>query len=214
VNSGFHLTIKLTAAFSFSFLQSGPILFTLIIQWLVFSFTKLNIAYMFYKVCCFIAFIAITTSFKCARKLYIITGVVTSTKTYCGGAAPSNDILQQYRTPQPIGGKLLYIKKGAENKKKAKIIGKFKSNADGTFTVKLPAGTYCIVEESKAQEFKAPADNKEHEWNKQCLLEAWAQCDYQLVVTNKNISEVKINYHTDCFYSMPCCKYKGAFPPQ
>src|SRR5262245_48101077 len=67
--------------------------------------------------------------------------------SYCGGAAPTPDILAAARRPRPITGRFL-VRRGRRNSVAAPV-ATLQTDATGTGTVALPPGTYCIVSESK-----------------------------------------------------------------
>ena len=46
---------------------------------------------------------------------FLIKGKVTQTWSYCGGAAPTEEILEQCARPQPYNGKVFFLRKGKVN---------------------------------------------------------------------------------------------------
>ena len=94
---------------------------------------------------------------------------ITQTSSYCGGAAPSNEMLEQLNTPVPFAGKIIYLRKGNTNKlcKKAVVL---KSDENGEITALLQPGIYAVVDETKKDKtfyndlrkrFKNPVPNYE-----------------------------------------------------
>ena len=73
-----------------------------------------------------------------------ISGRVLQTSSYCGGAAPPPELLQELATPKPLANKTLYIKNGTANSNSPSL--PFTSDSEGRFTLALSAGAYCIVE--------------------------------------------------------------------
>jgi hypothetical protein len=41
----------------------------------------------------------------------LVSGEVTQTSSYCGGARPSDEMVQEQNRPKPYGGKKFYIRK-------------------------------------------------------------------------------------------------------
>jgi hypothetical protein len=41
---------------------------------------------------------------------------ITQTSSYCGGAAPPRELIEQLNTPVPLAGKVIYLRKGKTNK--------------------------------------------------------------------------------------------------
>lgn len=149
-----------------------------------------------------------------AQSKVCIRGYVTSTEDYCGGARPSDELLQDLGTPKPFANKVIYVKMGTVNKSSNKTIKKLKTDAKGGFSVMLNAGTtYYFVEEWKAKVFVTPKYSPEVVWDIQCLRKRYASPDYVLKVKNGKNPEVQINYHQNCSHNPYCGQYSGPLPP-
>lgn len=142
-----------------------------------------------------------------------ISGTVTSTSQYCGGAEPSRELLDEYGRPKPMAGKELFVKAGKENSKKNKIVCSFKTDSLGNFKFQLAKGSYCIVEKSKTATLVIPENDATSTWDVNCLKTEYSKCDCQLEVTDKDLSGIQINFHTPCPWSVPCRQYEGPLPP-
>jgi hypothetical protein len=98
----------------------------------------------------FLLFILIiTTLSSCAQRkpqFYKVSGTVTATYSYCGGARPSDEMLAELNRPKPMAEKKLFVKAGNSNSKNEAIIKSFNTDAYGRFNIELPKGTYCIIE--------------------------------------------------------------------
>jgi len=149
---------------------------------------------------------------KSKNKMYIISGKVTETSDYCGGARPPEELIEQLKTPKPLADKVLIIKSG-KNNSLTKSIQKTKTDPYGNFTLVLKAGTYCIVDEEKSKKFASKNDDENYEWDNDCLKKNWGHCDYLLVIGKDKVNNIEINYHNHCNYRQPCLKkFKGALP--
>ena len=149
-------------------------------------------------------------------KTYTITGRVTQTAAYCGGAPPPQQVLDQLATPVAYPGKKFYIRKGQVNDPGAGIVQGFTTGADGEFSIELSTGTYSLIVEEQRKNIKATDLEKEFQQvDKQCLLEWWIKPLYVLQVKDKNISGLSFNFHHRCFISgdIPCITYNGPMPP-
>jgi hypothetical protein len=82
-------------------------------------------------------------------KKYSVSGVITGTSSYCGGARPTDEMLADIATPKPIPNKKIYIKKGEINLFKSKVLLTLITDTVGNFKAKLPPGKYLIVDEDK-----------------------------------------------------------------
>lgn len=149
-------------------------------------------------------------------KTYTVTGSVTQTYSYCGGAAPPKELLDELATPVAYAGKKFYIRAGKTNSTKIKIIKSFTTNSAGEFSFRLSPGTYAIILEEQLHKIKAGSYKKEYqEIDEKCLQQWWVKPYYVLEVRNKEISQLNFNFHRRCFISndIPCIMYNGPMPP-
>lgn len=146
-----------------------------------------------------------------------ISGKVTQTSTYCGGAEPSEEILAEYSKAKPYNGKTFYVRKGNTNTLKGKIILSFKADENGKFSFQLPPGIYSIIQETQVKEIKTmdykkngslPADPI-------CLKNWWVKPYYILEIKDKDVIDLHFKFHHPCFVSgdIPCIQYTGPMPP-
>lgn len=147
------------------------------------------------------------------KKSILVRGTVSHIQPYCGGAAPSPEILANLKKPVPSPNFVLHFKKGSANNEKEKVITTVTTNANGYFEVLLPKGEYCIVEDYKGKPFAIPAPANYTTWDTTCLKNAYAGCDYKLNVATKTRDTIKLVYRGHCFYSPKCGRYEGPMPP-
>jgi hypothetical protein len=72
---------------------------------------------------------------------------VTQTHSYCGGAKPPDELLQELATPRPLSGITFYIKNSDTNDYKPAI--EVISNDSGIVYVLLKPGKYCLINDLK-----------------------------------------------------------------
>lgn len=149
-------------------------------------------------------------------KTCLISGLVEQTSSYCGGARPSQQILERLATPTAYPNKIFYIRRGKINCAEAKIITSFTTDSSGKFSISLKPGTYSIIVEDQLNPVdpnKYVNENQQVDW--QCLDEWWTKPYYLLVVKNKNINDLNFVFHHRCFITsdIPCITYKGPLPP-
>lgn len=165
----------------------------------------------------FLLFILIiTTLSSCAQRkpqFYKVSGTVTATYSYCGGARPSDEMLAELNRPKPMAEKKLFVKAGNSNSKNEAIIKSFNTDAYGRFNIELPKGTYCIIEENKTTGIKIPTSDANHKWDSDCLTKAYEHCDYQLNISGKSTDSITINFYIPCEWNKPCLEYTGPLPP-
>ena len=148
------------------------------------------------------------------ENLKTIFGKVVQTSAYCGGAAPTQEILDEFEREKPYPDKILYIKDGDVNLFSKPIIKELASDKDGNFEISLPQGKYCIIEQIKKDELKIPdytEINKIYEQqgqplqyrvDEQCFKDWWKTCDKILVVENQDIKDFVIKFGHSCGW--PC----------
>ncbi len=148
---------------------------------------------------------------------------LTTTATYCGGAAPTQEIIQDLQTPKKLTQTTIYIREGETNSWSQPIIAKGISDENGVVSVELKDGTYCAVFENKAE--KSAYDNLIKLYGEktpyrdavdvECLKTFMEQPEAVFTVKNgKTESAVIINQHQPCsWHSVPCSGYHGPLPP-
>lgn len=150
-------------------------------------------------------------------KTFLVSGLVTRTMAYCGGAAPSEEMLREYRTPRPYAGKVFYIREGSTNTVHAPIILRFTTDSAGRFSFQLPRGAYAILQEEQAtpllpENYRSTAT---HRYDMDCLLDWWKQPYYLLQLIGEPVPDLLFTFHRRCFMNsdLPCIEYTGPRPP-
>jgi hypothetical protein len=146
---------------------------------------------------------------------FLISGKVLQTLSYCGGAKPTQEILDRLSTPKAYPDKTFYVRAGSINDINKKTVVKFNSKMDGTFSFNLKPGTYSIIMEEQllalnTDDYKA----KKQAVDEKCLQEWWGKPYYILEVTDKNITDLKFTFDHKCFLrtDVPCITYIGPKP--
>lgn len=143
-----------------------------------------------------------------------ITAKITVTSDYCGGARPSDEMLEQLRTPKPAIRRAIYIKYGSVNTEKTRLIKKVLTDSNGMFTIQLKKGyTYQFLEEWQCQNFKIPQATQWVKWDEKCFRERYATPNYVLNTKKSKQNLITFNYHQPCFYNPYCGEYSGPLPP-
>ncbi len=156
-----------------------------------------------------------TVSYSLVRKslkIYLISGKVTQTFPYCGGARPTKEILERLATPAVFANKKFYIRRGKINSTTAKIIKSFITDSSGGFSIQLQPGTYSIILEEQLYKIKEEHYKKPNQRvDIKCLTKWWAKPYYLLKVENNNIADLKFNFQRRCFIDsdIPCIYYTG-----
>jgi hypothetical protein len=151
-----------------------------------------------------------------------VVGVYTENYTYCGGARPSQEILDNAEKAIPTANKVLYLKKGVSNNTKQKKLFRVLTDANGQFNFSLAPGKYYIVGSDKIDTkyfqlllTKYGKDSKTYKAiDKKCLNNWLAEPLYSFEVKSSNNDTIKILYTKPCDWnSIPCAQFTGAVPP-
>jgi hypothetical protein len=125
---------------------------------------------------------------------------------WCNGMAPPHD-WKATSTFSPAIVHLL-IREGDVNTDVTPFAELDTQSPDGTFEIELPAGTWCVVDDTKRDVQNAPLPGgKPGDWNHACLLAKRQACDAVVVVeAGRATPEVGVGY-TDggCFWESPPC---------
>lgn len=150
------------------------------------------------------------------KDTYTVSGSVRQTSSYCGGANPPKELLQQLATPMPYPGKTFYIKKGAVNDLTMPVVTSFTTDSNGHFSTRLPAGTYAILVKEQLTEINA-ADYQTNTLSvdKECLAAWWKKPYYLLEIKQQEVASLNFVFHHRCYISsdIPCITYHGPMAP-
>jgi hypothetical protein len=143
------------------------------------------------------------------------TGKIVIHKPYCGGAKPTYEA--SLGSTSPYANAMFYIKTSMNNDKKSATIAKIITDENGSFKVKLKAGSYVLIHEYKTlslSEFTAkynkPVNFQEFVGEKEAKME-YEKADVEFVVSENNFLE--IIYKSKCFVGLnPLLKYTGPLP--
>jgi hypothetical protein len=165
-------------------------------------------------------FIVVGAAVKPATRLLNelkISGQITQTNAYCGGAAPTEEMEKEFRKKHPLPGRKLYLRAGIQNDVSKPLVAETVSNALGGFEFDVPAGSYCLITEEKfeAKEHKAPEQWGVRFQGEACLKEWMQACDQVIIVTDRSVSHLEINKYQRCFIQTdnPCYAWDGPMPP-
>lgn len=156
------------------------------------------------------------------KKLFKVSGTVTYTSDYCGGAPPSEDLIIQLSTPQPYPGKQLFIRSGSMNDVQNTVLHNITTDENGYFELELPPGEYCMVDEYRLNrdfikrlysttnplENIVPGDST-------CIEDWFNSCLINITVSESDIDSLDFNISRPCFRpeGVPCLMYTGPYPP-
>ena len=141
-----------------------------------------------------------------------ISGTVFETRQYCGGANPSEEILEAMRRPRPLANYEMYVRASSVNALASPVLLKFTTDANGNFQIALAEGEYCILEAGKKDAVRIPDFTEENRklaktdpaatpyslTSPKCLTDWWQTCDKVLRVGKENQKGVRIELRRGC----------------
>jgi hypothetical protein len=142
-----------------------------------------------------------------------VTGKAVLLSHVCGGgAAISREQIAALPPPAPIGGREFLVVKG-EVITAARPAARFVTRADGSFTTRLPPGTWCFFDASRKpnEDAKAPPAPPKPD-PEGCLEALRRRCDLVLAV-KADVRDAEITFSQSCPqpWNQPC--YRGPMPP-
>lgn len=167
---------------------------------------------------------AVKTTIKSQEKLkptstVLITGKITETRQYCGGAPPPQSMLDEYNTPKPVANYKLYIRQNI-NDISTPAYKEIITDSLGNFTVFLEYGSYSVVDSRKKDKqtyldlvakYKK-ATNVTGSIDENCLKTHFRESDFRIDVMPDS-KTVEHNYFRTCNYSgAPCVEFTGPMP--
>ena len=152
------------------------------------------------------------------NKHLMVRGKIEFSESYCGGAPPPEEMVQELEKKKPLVGYKLYIRAGRTNDIKAPIIDSFSTNEDGEFEFNLLPGEYILLSSNhitrdvftKYQEEKFIKIA-----NMDCLENWWQNGMTKLILENQPIDNIYFHLKKNCFLPLgiPCLKFNGPIPP-
>lgn len=167
-------------------------------------------------------FIGCLVLLSATPKKYPIKIEITYTSSYCGGAAPNEEMLNSIAMPRPLPFKKLYLKKGEVNSFENKLFKVLIADSNGLIKVSLVSGNYFIVDENKKDKTVFDAMVKKYANQTktegpidiECYKKWFSTPDIKIIVSNKLKQEFQLNINNDCFFQgKPCIPYFGPMPP-
>jgi hypothetical protein len=145
-----------------------------------------------------------------------VSGKVTQTSSYCGGARPTDELLEELATPRMYSGKKFHVIKGDTNVVTHQLILTFVTDENGNFSFELEPGTYSLLTDEQATEpdYKKYS-TKDVGLDESCFKSWWATPYYKLNIASTPLTHLNFNFTKRCFIShdIPCLRYRGPMPP-
>ena len=150
-----------------------------------------------------------------AQGFYHVSGKVTRSFTYCGGANPPQEVLKSLATRIPYPDKKFHLRKGTVNRIDAGIVKSFISDSLGMFSFDVPPGTYSLILDEQSELLKVNKwERPSLQIDEKCLKEWWRKPFMILEVKNHDLVLPDFHFQQQCFidYDIPCIRYTGPLP--
>ena len=147
-------------------------------------------------------------------KTFRLSGKVVYTRSYCGGAPPSHETMEELQKPIPLANFEMHARPGNVNDQAIKVAYTTRTDKEGNYHFDLPPGEWCIITGEKAVNFGIAMNDPNRLVDQECI-EKWAKsCDANIVITNGNKVANEILLHKSCFVGFqPCTQWTGQVPP-
>ena len=152
----------------------------------------------------------------------LVNLTITQTRNWCGGARPTEEMEQEFRTPKPYPNCTIYIRKDSNILTKP-ILYTLRTNENGKTRIGLAPGKYTIVNIEKKDDsvYRATINKYQNATETtgpidvNCYNIFMAEPDFTIIVPRNTRSLSKNhNYHKHCNWSgAPCVEFRGHYPP-
>jgi hypothetical protein len=146
----------------------------------------------------------------------------TQTESYCGGARPSEEMLENLAIPKAALGKPFFIKSGNQNDPdNTEFVFVGESNGEGFAEFKLSKGEYCLVFDEKkdrnyVNDLQARYSKSTEHYSAldQSCIETWLTQPDLFIEVKDSALLLGVNIHKVCSWqTIPCVDYRGPLPP-
>ncbi|MEW6470070.1 MAG: hypothetical protein AB1458_14175 [Bacteroidota bacterium] len=149
-----------------------------------------------------------------------ISGRAERIGAYCGGARPTQEILEKIKEPKPVVNTKFYVRKDTFNDVSQPVLLEFTTDSSGNFGISLPPGKYCIVNDQKKDKAYTEDLKKKYavatEWYEAAdaaCLEEWLRTPDAVLIVNGDVKDFVITWYDRCSWYLPCVNYTGPLPP-
>ena len=151
------------------------------------------------------------------KKTQRVSGIISTSGSYCGGVAPLKKMLETIQATKPMGDFMIYVKKGSTNKISSCIIDSTYADSNENYSFDLRPGKYVLLQKEQLNKhiFETCKSSKSIQVDIDCMQLWWEKGLSNITVENENIDSLNFHFQKRCFVplSIPCLKYIGYYPP-
>lgn len=146
-----------------------------------------------------------------------VSGKILITNPYCGGPAPTEEMTRLANTPLPFAGCKLYVRADTFNNAAKPVIAEFVADTNGNFSIQLPPGKYCLIQEEQLKPIKSSdliKDRYHAVSSEKCVQEWWGKGLLVFEVKDTSLAGVDTHFYRQCHVQTfcPCVYYDGPIP--
>jgi PBP1b-binding outer membrane lipoprotein LpoB len=148
-------------------------------------------------------------------KRFVVTGHVVVTSPYCGGAAPTQEMIDKAKTAQPMANQGFLIRNGSTNALGTALVTRTRTDAKGDFKLDLAPGTYCMVlEEKENRRTNDFYNTMGYEVDRKADDKWLGKCELSFTVADKPVSGLRLAFTRKCMINSfsPAISWNGPLP--
>ncbi len=134
--------------------------------------------------------------------------IITKTTPYCGGANPSEEIVQESVRKKIPYGESYYIIEGSKNSNGRRIIDTLKLDSTGKVCSSLKPGIYSLINEFQFNKLVVDKDK----FDFACMNENWSNALISFKVLQNTCDTITYNIAEGCPYIIPCSLLQQPIP--
>lgn len=153
-------------------------------------------------------FFLMSISFVNAQKEKIVL-TISCRGEYCGGARPSQEMIEAAQRSKPYANKVIVI---ISDKYKVDSV---KTNDKGELIFKIKPGKYKLYEAWKY--YKTGSQGMDvSKFDRECLKMEWNQEIYRIIKEKKKKTRIEVGLEimNRCEFGMPCLRPENMHPPE
>jgi hypothetical protein len=149
---------------------------------------------------------------------FSIHGTLTTSSSYCGGAAPTPEIEKYYQENRPYGG-WVYFRHADSSGTYLPAVDSVLCDKNGNFSVDLQTGEYIVFtyecDYRNYNKLISQLNTRDLQIDNNCLDNWFRNGLFKVSGENGSVNDLNYNFYSPCFVpvAIPCVFYTGPYPP-
>ncbi len=147
-----------------------------------------------------------------------VHGYMETLGSYCGGAAPSREMMEEMSKPKPSAGVKVYFRKGKVNDLSQPIVDSLVVDDQGNYSINLPNGDFVMLlpemRDSSAIKSWRAKDSKTRIASEECVRNWFRKGIIAFNVMDGSLSVATITLEKPCLLPLgsSCLRWEGPRP--